>query len=73
MAEARIGTGPKNGCEHHNDCDSCPFSTCYEGRRAPRPNLRRRAKALARNGHTPERIATELGVSARTVYRYLKP
>lgn len=72
MPEARITT-VKNGCEHHADCDTCPFSTCYAGRRAPLHNPRRQAKALARNGHKPAAIAVIMDVSIRTVYRYLKP
>lgn len=73
MPEPRIRTGPQNGCEHHDDCDDCPFSTCYEGRRPPPPNPRRRAKSLSRLGRTPEQIADELRVSSRQVYRYLRP
>lgn len=72
MPEARLAT-VKNGCEHHPDCDTCPLATCYAGRRAPPRNPRRQAKALARNGHSPGRIAVIMSVSTRTVYRYLRP
>lgn len=67
-----------NGCHLHNDCFTCPFPDCIwssENSYHLRPSGMKRAKEiikLCKLGWSNRVIAAYLGISVRTVQRYLK-
>lgn len=64
-----------SGCEFWDDCDTCPLPKCVEEMpRVARPALRRKLKAwkLIKEGYTIEQIADKLGMSTRTIQRYVE-
>jgi hypothetical protein len=63
------------GCEYAPACLTCPLAQCrydLEGRRISTNVHQLRVVELRRQGWTPGRVASELGVSRRTVFRLSK-
>jgi hypothetical protein len=63
------------GCEYAPACLTCPLAQCrydLEGRRISTNVRQLRVVELRRQGWTPGRVASELGVSRRTVFRLSK-
>jgi DNA invertase Pin-like site-specific DNA recombinase len=66
----------RNGCEWHNDCESCPFDDCISGTNPGRKRRNVELKGLVRdkiaNGASPRAVQKEFGLSRMTIYRYRK-
>lgn len=75
MAEA--GISKPNSKEGIDFCLNCPYPDCiaFEDRRAKemaeREENKKRVKEMWKDGCTVDEISTELGISKRTVKRYL--
>ena len=63
-----------NGCEVHNNCFTCPFPDCIVAISvSSKPAMFKKAKAfkLAKQGLTPEEIASKLNRTVQCVQEYL--
>lgn len=65
-----------SGCDLHNNCLTCPFAKCrfdIEGgkRIIMHDEMIARIRELKARNYTVERIARNLGISRRTVFRRL--
>lgn len=67
---------PDVGCMHSPSCLDCPLPICVhdEGGQVARMKFERQQtlETIARDGLTVEQAAERLGVTVRTVYRWLQ-
>ena len=64
----------KGGCKYHNDCFTCPYPDCIEGKGFKRSKLkgRQEARILFLDNVPLKDIALQMGKSKRTIQRYLR-
>ena len=68
--------GIDNGCNHHSDCFTCPFHDCIADVQGGYQYImgqqrRGEVKQLVEQGHSVKQIVKELGLSERTVRRWM--
>tara|TARA_Y100000310_G_C20386085_1_gene670483 strand:+ start:380 stop:742 length:363 start_codon:yes stop_codon:yes gene_type:complete len=64
----------ESGCQHHEDCFTCPFPDCLVGTRRPARAVKRRGaiREMKARGHSKKEICKHFGVCYRTVQKALQ-